>query len=96
MDAVTDNRLKFLTNNFALPALTIALIYKVSLASRIVLQVDQATPANQEILWHQRERSEDPDLDCHLDLRAGDHRPQASRVGGQPLPDSTDSQYHAF
>src|SRR5438876_8110288 len=28
VDAVTDNRLKFLTNNFALPALTIALIYK--------------------------------------------------------------------
>src|SRR5216110_1972535 len=28
VDAVTDNRLKFLTNSFALPALTIALIYK--------------------------------------------------------------------
>src|SRR5947207_4853340 len=28
VDAVTDNWLKFLTNNFALPALTIALIYK--------------------------------------------------------------------
>src|SRR5216683_1016134 len=28
VDAVTDNRLKFLTNNFVLPALTIALIYK--------------------------------------------------------------------
>ena len=28
VDAVTNNRLKFLTNNFVLPALTIALIYK--------------------------------------------------------------------
>src|SRR3989442_1149348 len=28
VDAVTENRLKFLTHNFALPALTIALIYK--------------------------------------------------------------------
>src|SRR5207245_10351876 len=28
VDVVTNNRLKFLTNNFVLPALTIALIYK--------------------------------------------------------------------
>src|SRR6266581_4931049 len=51
----------------------------------------QATPADQDILRHQRERGEDPDLDCHFNLRAGGHRPQAPGVGGEPLPDSTDS-----
>ena len=33
-----------------------------SLASRVVLQVDQAAPANQAISGHQRERGEDANL----------------------------------
>jgi acyl-CoA synthetase (AMP-forming)/AMP-acid ligase II len=43
-----------------------------------------------------RERREDPNLDRRLGLRAGGHRPQAYESGLEPLPDSTDSQPHAF
>jgi len=69
---------------------------QVPLAGRTLLQVDQAAPADQGLLWHQRERSEDANLDCSLGLRPGGHRPQALGVGGEPLPDSTDSERNAF
>ena len=58
--------------------------------------MDQAAPANQVVLWHQRERREDANLDRGLGLRAGGHRPQETRTGGQPLPNSTDFERHAF
>ena len=51
---------------------------QVPLAGGIVLQVDQAAPANQGFLRHQRERREDPNLDRRVGLRAGRHRPQAA------------------
>jgi hypothetical protein len=73
-DADTDKRLKFLTNNFALPALTIAQILQITLASGIVFQMDQAAPADQSVFRHQRERGEDTDLDCRVGLcPGGDH-----------------------
>ena len=96
LDVETRKRFKFLTNNFTLPALTIAQIYKSPLAGGIVLQVDQAAPANQGLLRHQRERGEDPNLDRGLGLRAGGHRPQAPGTGGEPLPNSTDFERDAF
>ncbi len=43
--------------------------------------MDQAAPAHQGVLWHQRERSEDPDLGRRLGLRAGRHRSQALGPG---------------
>ena len=39
---------------------------QVALADRVVLQVDQAAPADQEVLRHQRERREDSNLDRRL------------------------------
>src|ERR1019366_10054544 len=87
LDVETKKRFKFLTNNFTLPALTLAQIYKCRWQV-VVLQVDQAAPAHQGLLRHQRERREDPDLDRGLGLRAGGHRSQAPGAGGQPLPNS--------
>jgi hypothetical protein len=58
--------------------------------------VDQAAPTHQGILWHQRQRSEDPDLDRSLSLRAGGNPPQEAGPGGEPLPDSTDFERYAF
>jgi len=95
-DADTGKRLKFLTNNFTLPALTIARIYKQRWQVEAVLQMDQAAPADQGLLRHQRKRGEDSDLDRGVDVRAGGDRAQAAAAGGQPVPDSTDSQPHAF
>ena len=95
-DAATNKRLKFLTNNFALPALTIAEIYRSRWQGGAVLQVDQAALADQEVLRHQRERREDPDLDRRLGVRAGGDRAQEVGSGGESLPNPTDSQRYAF
>ena len=95
-DAQTNKRLQFLTNNFALPALTIAEDLPFALAGGVVLQVDQAAPADQEVLRRLRERREDSNLDRRLDLRAGCDCAQEAGPGGEPLPNSTDSQRHPF
>ena len=95
-DAATNKRLKFLTNNFALPALTIAPHLQVALADRVVLQVDQAAPADQEVLRRQRERREDANLDRRLGLRTGRDRAQEVGPGGESLPNPTDSQRYPF
>jgi hypothetical protein len=60
VDAETGKSLVFLTNNFALPALTIALALQGPLEGGVVLQMDQAAPAHQTLLRHQRQRGEDP------------------------------------
>jgi hypothetical protein len=51
---------------------------------------------DQGILRHKRERGEDANLDRGLGLRAGGHRPQETGPGGEPLPNSTDSERDAF
>jgi hypothetical protein len=50
------------------------------LAGGVGLQVDQAAPANQGLLRHQRERGKNPNLDCRVGLRAGRHRSEAART----------------
>jgi hypothetical protein len=45
---------------------------------------------------YSHERGEDPNLDRGVGLRAGDDHPQAPGAGGQPLPNSTDSERDAF
>ncbi len=69
---------------------------QAALAGGTVLQMDQAAPADQGFLRHQRERGEDPNLDRGVGVCAGGDRAQAVGTGGQPVPDSTDSQPHAF
>jgi len=44
----------------------------------------------------QRKRGEDSDLDRRIGLRAGRDHPEAPAVGSQSLPNSTDSESHAF
>ncbi len=39
-----------------------------SAGGRIVFQMDKATPAHQDVLWHQRERGQDANLDCGIAL----------------------------
>src|SRR4249919_3029769 len=80
-DPETGKNLVFLTNQFALPALTICALYRcrVPMAGGAVLQVDQAAPAHQTLLRHFRERCADANLDRHQRLRAGgDHQEETS------------------
>ena len=74
-DADCDKRLTFLTNDFTLPATTIAATLQVALADRTVFQVDQTTPAHQVVLRHQRKRGQNTNLDRRGNLPArGDHK----------------------
>jgi Domain of unknown function (DUF4372)/Transposase DDE domain len=41
-----------------------------ALANRAVFQMDQTASTNQSVLWHDRERRQNPDMDCNLGLRA--------------------------
>jgi hypothetical protein len=56
--------------------------------------MDQAKLADQGLLRHRRECSEDLDLDRRLDLCPGRHRPQTSWPGEESLPNFRDSQHH--
>jgi hypothetical protein len=69
---------------------------QVPLAGGIVLQVDQAAPADQGVLRDQRKRGENANLDRGLGLRAGGNHPQAPGAGSEPLPNSTDFERDAF
>jgi len=96
LDVKTRKRFKFLTNNFTLPALTIALIYKSRWQVELFFKRIKQLPTDQGILRHQRERGEDANLDRGLGLRAVGRRPQETGTGGQPLPNSTDFERDAF
>ena len=58
--------------------------------------MDQAAPPDQEILWKFRERGEDANLDCDLNLRTRCHRQETAEPGEQSLHNSTDSERHPF
>jgi hypothetical protein len=74
----TGKTLIFLTNNFVLPPLTIAALYKKPLASRIVLQVDQTAPAYQEVPGQQRKRRQVANMVRRVDLRTDCHRQEGT------------------
>jgi hypothetical protein len=96
LDATTNRRLKFLTEQLHSPGLHHRAHLQVPLAGRIVLQVDQATSPHQGVLRYQPERREDSNLDCRVGLCARRYRPEAPRSGCTFLRNSTDSQPGAF
>jgi hypothetical protein len=57
--------------------------------SRAVLQMDQTAPTNQSVLWHQRERAEDSNMDRHFCMRSRGHCQEAIEAGSEPLHNST-------
>ena len=59
------------------------------MASRVVLQVDKATPAYQDVLRHFRKCSQNANLDSRLRLCTDRHREKASRTRAQSLHNST-------
>lgn len=84
-DPDTGKTLVFLTNQWQLPALTIATLYRsrwqVELFFRWIKQ-------HQTVLWHVGKRGEDTDLDCGVGLCPDRHHPQT-------LGDQHAAVYHA-
>src|SRR4249920_1205024 len=68
----------------------------LSLAGRVVLQVDQATSAYQSFLRHHRERGQNSNLDRDLGLRAHSHRQKTAQLIGQSLRTPTDFEHHCL
>jgi hypothetical protein len=55
---------------------------------------DQAASQNQSILWHHRERSEDPDLDRYIHLCARGYHEKAFASRSRTLHYSTNPERH--
>jgi len=75
-DAETGKRLKFLTNNFVLPALTIAHLYKQRWQVELFFKWIKQHLRIKAFYGtrYKRERGEDPDLDRSVGLRASGYR----------------------
>ncbi len=71
-------------------------IIPLPLASRALLQMDQATFAYQSLLRNLRECRQNPDLDCYLHLRPRRYSQETSQTGAESLHNSTDSQPDRF
>lgn len=63
---------------------------QMPLESRTVFQMDQTASADQGILWHIRERCQNPSLDSRIDLRLDCDYQKATVSGNVALYDSTD------
>ena len=96
LDVETRRRFKFLTNNFALPAVTIAQIYKARwqvelffkwIKQHLRIKAFYGTSENavKTQIWIAVSR-----------LRPRRYRSEAAGAGSQPLPNSTDSECDAF
>jgi len=68
----------------------------VPVADRIILQMDQTTPAHKDFLWNQRERGEDSNMDSYLRLCSRRHPQKTSSHPSQPLHNITDFKSNAF
>lgn len=65
-----------------------------TLAGRVVFQMDQATSAHQEVLWHFRECRQGADLDRGIGIRARGHCQKAAQPGCLALHIATDFFRH--
>src|SRR6266446_6227859 len=68
----------------------------LSMANRIVLQMDQTTSSNQEFFRHFRQQRQDPSLDCHHCLRVSSSSQEALGTEVRSLHFVTDPQSHPF
>ena len=94
-DVEHDRRLSFLTNNFDLPALTVALLYKSRWKVELFFKWIKQHLRDQGVLRNQRERRQDSNLDRRVGLCSGRDPQEASRAGPQSPPNSTGSERDA-
>ena len=89
-DPASGKTLVFLTNNTALPALTIAALYKSRWQVELFFKWNQAAPAHQEVSRQQRERREDAGVVRSGHLRAHRYRQEGASTRCLALHMSTD------
>ena len=89
-DAETDLSLIFLINNFVLPALIIAAIYRRRWEIGVVLPLDQTAPALARILLHKPQRRSRADLEGDLLLSVARNRETRNSAAGQSPLGSAD------
>ena len=68
----------------------------LSLADRVVLQVDQTASSYQSFLRHYGKRRQNSNLDRRLGLRADRHREKTAQPIGQSLRTPTDFEPYCF
>ena len=66
------------------------------MADRVVFQMDQAAPANHDVLRDEPERRQSPNLDGRFGLFVGGNRQKATRPSPATLHNLTDSERHDF
>lgn len=84
-DDLQGRTLVFLTNNFTLPAETIAALYKARWEIEPLFQMDKAKSPGENFLRHLRQRSKDTNLDCHGRLPRPGHSETALSPGYEPF-----------
>jgi len=68
----------------------------MSVASRTLFQMDQATSKNQSLLRHLGECHKNTDLDCNFYLCSGSYCQEGVEIGSKSLHYFTDFERHAF
>ncbi len=95
-DAENDRRFVFLTNNFTLPALTIAKLYKCRWQVELFFKWIKQNLHIKSFYGTQRQRGEDSSVDRDQRLRARRHRQEGTRAGAEPQRNLANSQPDAF
>ena len=65
---------------------------QIAVADRIIFQMDQTAPANQNVLRHESERRQNSNLDRGFRLPARRHRETTARPSAVALHNPTDSE----
>jgi hypothetical protein len=95
-DIETNKKFIFLTNNFTLPALTIAQLYKCRWRIEIFFKWIKQYLRIKTFFWHQRERGEDSNLDCHQRLHSGRNRQERTQNRTEFERNLANSQHCTF
>jgi hypothetical protein len=93
-DPETGKRLVFLSNNFALPALTITHLYRQRWQIELFFKWIKQHLRIKVFFGESEKCGEDADMDRRVGLCARRHHPQAARPDRQPLRNPTDPEPH--
>ncbi len=91
-DVQTQKRLVFLTNNFSLPPLTIAQLYRSRWQVELFFKWIKQHLRIKKFYGTSVNAPEDSNLDCDLGLRAGSYSQKGIATGEQSLQNATDLQ----